>query len=82
MEEQLEPDLAPAWIKCFDPKYASACALSGQSKHLFEAFFWHATPEGGEYWWKITEKAVIPQEARDRIEEMLREYNQYTKGTE
>lgn len=83
MEEQLELELAPVWVTLFDPKYAAACVLTGQTKHLFDAFLWYDTPEGVEYWERIAIfEESIPQEARDRIEEMLREYNQYTKGTE
>lgn len=82
MEEQLELELAPKWIREFAPKYAAACVLTGQTKHLWKAFLWYDTPEGSEYWGRIVDEATIPQEARDRIEEMLREYNQYTKGTE
>lgn len=83
MEEQLELDLAPKWIMEFDPKYASACVLTGQTEHLWDAFSWRDTPEGPEYWMRIAiDEESIPQEARDRIKEMIREYNQYTKGTE
>jgi hypothetical protein len=82
MEEQLELELAPKWIREFDPKYAAACVLTGQTEHLWKAFLWSATSEGVKYWGRIVDEAVIPQEARDRIEEMLREYNQYTKGAE
>lgn len=83
MEEQLELDLAPKWIREFDPRYAAACVLTGQTEHLWKAFLWYDTPEGVEYWGRIAVfEESIPQEARDRIEEMLREYNQYTKGAE
>lgn len=82
MEEQLELDLAPEWIWGFDPKYAGACVLTGQVEHLWASFSWADTPEGAKYWGRIAIfEESIPQEARDRIEEMLREYNQYTKGT-
>jgi hypothetical protein len=83
MEEQLELDLAPVWTMTFHPEDAEACVLTGQTEHLWKAFLWADTPEGAKYWERIAmfEKS-IPQEARDRIEEMLREYNQYTKGTE
>lgn len=82
MEKQLELELAPKWIKGFDPRYAAACVLTGLPEYLWGAFVFEHTMEGSEYWVQIAGESSIPQEARDRIEEMLREYNQYTKGTE